>query len=154
MLKGPLNREACQVSLSNTERNDVLPGGGGLCSTMIASPHFVLSYRQQTLTPPAIVNVRVGSTTDLQRHAHLRPLSGVKQTSNVRFLSPNRSCADDVRFRGQSGLSGTPLRMSAYSQKETFAGVEISSTQGPESTLGGLLLASSARSSGFSFGHF
>ncbi len=30
-------------------------------------------------------NVRVGSIADLQRHAHLRPLSGVKRTSNVRF---------------------------------------------------------------------
>jgi len=31
--------------------------------------------------------VAFGSTTDLQRHSHLRLLSGVKQTSNVRFLS-------------------------------------------------------------------
>ncbi len=30
-------------------------------------------------------NVRVGSTTDLLRHSHLRLLSGVKQTSNVRY---------------------------------------------------------------------
>ncbi len=30
-------------------------------------------------------NVRDGSQADLQRHIHLRPLLGVKQTSNVRF---------------------------------------------------------------------
>jgi hypothetical protein len=30
-------------------------------------------------------NVRCGSTTDLQHHAHLRPLLGVKQTLDVRF---------------------------------------------------------------------
>jgi hypothetical protein len=45
-------------------------------------------------------NVRVGSTTDIPRHAHLRPLLGVKQTSNVRILKPARSCGGDVRFRG------------------------------------------------------
>ncbi len=43
---------------------------------------------------------RLGSKTDLQRHAHLRPLTGVKQTSNVRFLSPKRSCRADVCFLG------------------------------------------------------
>ena len=40
----------------------------------------------QRREPPVAVaanNVRVGSTTDLQRHSHLRLLSGVKQTSNV-----------------------------------------------------------------------
>ncbi len=35
-------------------------------------------------------DVSFGSKADLQRHAHLRLLSGVKQTSNVRFLSPAR----------------------------------------------------------------
>ena len=43
-------------------------------------------------------NVSFGSTTDLQRHAQLRPLSGVKQTFNVRFFGPNRF-----------GASGCPL---------------------------------------------
>ncbi len=48
----------------------------------------------------ASTNVRLGSKADIQCHTHLRPLSGAKQTSNVRFLSLKRSCADDVRFRG------------------------------------------------------
>ncbi len=66
------------------------------------------------------VNVRCGSGTDLQRHAHLRLLSGVKQTSNVRFLSPPHSCADDVCFQGQSGPPTHGPKESAYSQEETF----------------------------------
>ncbi len=60
------------------------------------------------------------TTADLQRPVHLRPLSGVKQTSNVRFLSPKRSCADDVRLRGKSGLSGVTLTTSASSQQQTL----------------------------------
>ncbi len=48
-------------------------------------------------------------------------LGSYKQTLNVRFLSPKRSCADDVRLRGESGLSGVTLRMSACSQKRKFA---------------------------------
>ncbi len=40
----------------------------------------------------------------------------------------------NVRLWGHSGLSGTPLRMSAYSQQRTFAGVEIWSPQRPEPT--------------------
>ena len=31
------------------------------------------------------LDARFGSKPDLQRHLHFRPLSGVKQTSNVRF---------------------------------------------------------------------
>ena len=46
------------------------------------------------------IQVSYGSKADIPRHSHLRPLSGVKQTSNVRFLSPNRSCIDDVRYWG------------------------------------------------------
>ncbi len=45
-------------------------------------------------------NVRYGSKADINSVTQLRPLSGVKRTLNVRFLSPNRSYADDVRFRG------------------------------------------------------
>jgi len=67
-----------------------------------------------------VIDFRFGSKPDLQRHLHFRPLLGVKQTSNVRFLSPRRSCADDVRLRGKSGLSGVTLRMSACSHKRTF----------------------------------
>jgi len=45
-------------------------------------------------------NVRFGSQADSQRHTQLRPLLGVKQKSNVRFLSPKRSCASDVWYWG------------------------------------------------------
>ena len=66
------------------------------------------------------MNVRFGSKGDINPNTQLRPLSGAKRTSNARFLSPKRSCADDVRYRGLSGLSNVTLRMSAYSQKRTF----------------------------------
>ena len=72
-------------------------------------------------TRPATAGVRQPLTTaDLQRHAHLRPLSGVKQTSNVRFLSPPHSCADDVCFQGQSGPPTHGPKESAYSQTRTY----------------------------------
>ncbi len=71
---------------------------------------------------------------DIPRRVELRPLIGVKQTSNVRFLSPKRSCADDVCLRGKSGLSGVTLTTSASSQEATFAGVKILLSEGPEST--------------------
>ena len=45
-------------------------------------------------------NVRFGSKADLNSVTQLRLLSGVKQTPNVRFLSPKRSCAANVRFWG------------------------------------------------------
>ncbi len=79
--------------------------------------------------------VSFGSKPDLQRHLHLHPLSGVKRTPNVRFLRPNDSLNPNVCFRGLSGRSRHGPKESAYSQKETFAGVEILSTQGPESTV-------------------
>ncbi len=50
-------------------------------------------------------HVRFGSKADIPRHPVERPLLGAKRTSNVRFLSPKHSCADDVRFRGLSGHS-------------------------------------------------
>ena len=66
------------------------------------APLFFYNGRASMFKPPCnakplIINVRCGSIADLQRHSHLRPLSGVKQTSDVRFLSPKRYCADDVR---------------------------------------------------------
>ena len=48
----------------------------------------------------AVVNVCFGSKADIQRHTRLSPLSGAKQTSNVRFFGPEHSGGDDVRFRG------------------------------------------------------
>ncbi len=67
---------------------------------------------------PIEPNVRVGSEADLQRHAHLRPLLGAKQTSNVRFLSPNRSCPPNGCFRelsrpnqSESGHSSAATRV-------------------------------------------
>ena len=46
------------------------------------------------------VGVRFGSEADIQRPTRLRPLLGVKRTSNVRYLSPDRFRADDVRLWG------------------------------------------------------
>ncbi len=40
---------------------------------------------------------RCGSDSDINSRTYLRPLLGAKQTSNVRFLSPKRSCATNVR---------------------------------------------------------
>ena len=58
--------------------------------------------------------VACGSFPDIRERCRKEPLSGAKRTSNVRFLSPKRSCADDVRLRGMSGLSGGPARRGAW----------------------------------------
>ncbi len=61
----------------------------------VVDPYIVLAEGcrcSQTLS-----NVRVGSTADPQHHAHLRPLLGVKRTSNVRFQGAVQVAADDVR---------------------------------------------------------
>ncbi len=47
-----------------------------------------------------LTNVRFGSKADIPSHSHLRPLSGVKRTPNVCFLSPNRSCASECPLWG------------------------------------------------------
>ncbi len=71
------------------------------------------------LAPPA--NVRFGSTTDLQCHSHLRPLSGAKRTLNVRFPGQLQFTAGtsegggkpDIllspHFQGPQGLTGAHL---------------------------------------------
>ncbi len=46
------------------------------------------------------LDFRCGSFADIKAVAHLRPLSGVKQTSDVRFLSPRRSCASECPLSG------------------------------------------------------
>ncbi len=46
------------------------------------------------------LNVRFGSNADINSVTQVRLLSGVKQTPNVRFLSPKRSCAANVRSWG------------------------------------------------------
>ncbi len=45
-------------------------------------------------------NVRYGSKADINTVTHLRPLSGAKQTFNVRFSSPTRSCASECPLSG------------------------------------------------------
>ncbi len=61
------------------------------------------------ITPPPTVKVKCcldqlnpPSIADLQRHAHLRPLLRAKQTFNVRFLSPKRSCAGTSEGGGRA----------------------------------------------------
>ncbi len=54
---------------------------------------------------------------DIPRLAHSRPLSGAKQTSNVRFLSPNRSCASECPRVGVKQTSFSADWMSACSQQ-------------------------------------
>ncbi len=46
------------------------------------------------------LDFRCGSKADSQRFAHLRLLLGAKRTFNVRFLSPNRSCASECPLSG------------------------------------------------------
>jgi hypothetical protein len=57
-----------------------------------------------------------------------------KDRSLGRVASPLRQYRADVRFRGQSGRVREGPNRSVISQTEKFNGVEILSTQGPEST--------------------
>ncbi len=60
--------------------------------------------RRSRLEGSAGVFTRPGSIADLQRHAHLRPLSGVKQTSNVRFFGPIITGFGDFCFRAKPDM--------------------------------------------------
>ncbi len=77
-------------------------------------------------------NFCCGSTADLQRHAHLRPLLRVKRTSNVCFLSPKRSYATYVGCWVISGRGAEVVGTSALSQNKTFRSLrchQLSSVQ-------------------------
>ena len=73
--------------------------GGDAYVFTVAETGVDLDEEELTLSLQS-VDVRYGSNADLQHHSHLCLLLGAKRTLNVRFFSPNRSCADDVRFRG------------------------------------------------------
>ncbi len=77
------------TSLSRSVVNDHICEKGG----MSALGHLRTSRA-------ARLNVCFGSKADIPRPSHLCPLSGVKPTSDVRFLSPKLCSATNVCFRG------------------------------------------------------
>ncbi len=69
-------------------------------------------------------DVSFGSTADSHDLPLPRPLSGVKQTSNVRFQGPMQFFPGNVRFRGQSGRSRHGPKDSVVSHKQTISALQ------------------------------